>query len=56
MILPPPETTTVNQSPEALVALMTLLFIALTVYGLGKIKFLNLKWVYRILFKRAGIS
>ena len=51
MILPPPETSSTNQSPEAIVALLTLIIIGVVVYGLGKIKLINLKIFFRFLFK-----
>lgn len=49
MVLPPPETTVTNQSPEAFIALVTLFSIAIAVYSLSKIKFSSLKKVYRLL-------
>lgn len=51
MILPPPETSSASSSPEAVVAILTLIIIGVVVYGLGKIKFRNLKWLYRIVSK-----
>ncbi len=41
MLIPPPETvtTSVNHTPEGMIAIMTLLLIGCLVYGLSKIKF-----------------
>lgn len=41
IVLPPPESTA-NQSPEAFVALITLVVIGFVVYGISKFKLLNL--------------
>jgi hypothetical protein len=51
MILPPPETSSASGSPEAVVAILTLIIIGVVVYGLGKIKFSDLKWLYRLVSK-----
>ncbi len=54
MILPPPESGSTTQSPEAFVAIVTLVVIGCAVYGLGKIRLSSLKSIYRVLFKRSA--
>ncbi len=53
MILPPPESSSTTHSPEAFVAIVTLILIGCAVYGLGKIRLSSLKSLYRAFFRRS---
>lgn len=48
MVLPPPESSVTNQSPEAFVAIVTLFVIAVLVYSLTKIKLSSLKMLLKL--------